>query len=149
GVLRGAQDMTTAPVPDSVDSPLGVGEAMGGAARAGAGKRYRGTENLSSGQKAVIYALLVAGGLLMLVPFVFLVSASLKAGAEGNAGALKLVPERAQWSNYPRALAEMGFYPALANTVVITVCCVAGQILSCSLVGFGFARFKFRGRSVL
>jgi multiple sugar transport system permease protein len=56
-----------------------------------------------------------------------------------------------RWENYPRALRpdKMNFFPALANTVVITTLSVAGQILSCSLVGFGFARFRFRGRSIL
>ena len=43
----------------------------------------------------------------------------------------------------------MNFQPALSNTVVITTCCVAGQVISCSLVGFGFARFRFKGRSIL
>jgi len=56
-----------------------------------------------------------------------------------------------QWSNFPTALSarKMNFWPALANTTVITMLCVAGQIFSCSLVGFGFARFKFRGRNIL
>jgi len=56
-----------------------------------------------------------------------------------------------KWSNYPKALSreKMDFWPALANTVVITTLCVVGQIISCSLVGFGFARFRFRGRSIL
>jgi multiple sugar transport system permease protein len=97
------------------------------------------------------YVLLVAGALLMLIPFVFLMSASLKTEAEVSAGALKLFPDKVQWANYPKALApdKMDFFPALANTVVITTLCVVGQVLSCSLVGFGFARFRFRGRSVL
>jgi multiple sugar transport system permease protein len=43
----------------------------------------------------------------------------------------------------------MNFFPALANTVVITTLCVVGQVLSWSLVGFGFARFRFRGRNIL
>ena len=56
-----------------------------------------------------------------------------------------------QWGNYRLALSKqkMDFYPALSNTVVITTLCVLGQVLSCSLVGFGFARFSFRGRNVL
>lgn len=58
----------------------------------------------------------------------------------------KLTP---RWGNYPKALAEMNFKDALANTTVITVLCVIGQILSSSLVGFGFARFRFRGRNFL
>jgi ABC-type glycerol-3-phosphate transport system permease component len=56
-----------------------------------------------------------------------------------------------QWGNFAESLSErkMNFWPALANTVVITAVCVAGQIISCSLVGFGFARFRFRGRDLL
>ena len=56
-----------------------------------------------------------------------------------------------RWDNYRRALApeKMNFWPALSNTVVITTLSVAGQVISCSLVGFGFARFRFRGRGIL
>ncbi|MBU0640988.1 MAG: carbohydrate ABC transporter permease [Planctomycetes bacterium] len=39
-----------------------------------------------------------------------------------------------------------GFLDALANTVVVTVLSVIGQVLSCSLVGYAFARLRFRGR---
>jgi len=38
------------------------------------------------------------------------------------------------------------FLDALANTIVITVLSVVGSILSCSLVGYAFARLRFRGR---
>jgi len=56
-----------------------------------------------------------------------------------------------RWDNYRRALApeKMNFWPALSNTVVVTSLSVVGQIISCSLVGFGFARFRFRGRGIL
>lgn len=54
-----------------------------------------------------------------------------------------------RWENYPNSLKHMDFMNALANTTVITVLCVVGQILSSSLVGFGFARFRFRGRNFL
>ncbi len=43
----------------------------------------------------------------------------------------------------------MDLEESLPNTVVICVCCVIGQVISSSLVGFGFARFKFRGRGPL
>lgn len=39
-----------------------------------------------------------------------------------------------------------GFVDALSNTVVITTLCVVGQVLSCSLCGYAFARLRFRGR---
>lgn len=42
-----------------------------------------------------------------------------------------------------------GFLDAFSNTVVITLLCVVGQVLSCSLVGYAFARVRFRGREAL
>jgi multiple sugar transport system permease protein len=110
--------------------------------------------SLSTGrgkEKIIPYAILIIGAILMLIPFVFLVSASLKTEAEVSSGSIKVIPGKVQWSNYPRALDSdhMNFRPAFANTVVITTLCVLGQVISCSLVGFGFARFKFRGRSLL
>jgi multiple sugar transport system permease protein len=100
------------------------------------------------------YILLILGSLLFLVPFYFLINASLKTQAEVQAGDWISPPASiadVQLSNYPRSLApdKMHFWPALANTVVITTLSVLGQVLSCSLVGFGFARFSFRGRNIL
>ncbi|MEM9295148.1 MAG: carbohydrate ABC transporter permease [Planctomycetota bacterium] len=54
-----------------------------------------------------------------------------------------------RWDNYPQSLERMDFMNALANTTVITTLSVLGQIISSSLVGFGFARFRFRGRNFL
>src|SRR5438874_2415710 len=116
--------------------------------------RFRLSNGVPRRQQIVAYSLLVLGSLAFLIPFYFVVNGSLKTEAEVQRGDFVTPPrsiETIQSSNYPRALArdKMNFWPALANTVVITTLCVAGQILSCSLVGFGFARFRFRGRSIL
>jgi multiple sugar transport system permease protein len=136
---------------DAVAQPRSAIAASGAAAYA---LDYRTQKKSGKGRAPsnwLVYVLLVGGAIVMLVPFVFLISASLKTEAEVSAGALKLLPAKVQWGNYPKALApdKLDFYPALANTVFITTLCVVGQVLSCSLVGFGFARFRFRGRSVL
>ena len=105
-------------------------------------------------QKLIAYSILVFGAIAFLVPFYFVVNGSLKTEAEVAAGDFITPPKSwadVRWNNYPRALSreKMNFFPALANTVVITTLCVLGQVISCSLVGFGFARFNFRGRSIL
>lgn len=102
----------------------------------------------------IAYILLAFGSLAFLVPFYFVLNGSLKTEEDVNAGRFIAPPASVaavQWDNYPRALAKdkMNFAPALANTVFVTTLCMAGQVLSCSLVGFGFARFRFRGRSIL
>src|SRR6185295_3321720 len=105
-------------------------------------------------EKMSAYTLLIVGSLIFLIPFYFVVNASLKTEAEVNAGNFVNPPkslDQVKVSNYRRALApdKMNFWPALSNTVVITTLSVIGQVISCSLVGFGFARFKFRGRGIL
>src|SRR5205814_2635268 len=89
-----------------------------------------------------------------LIPFYFVANASLKTDAAVQSGDFVAPPKALadfRWSNYPRALSpqKMDFWPALSNTVVVTTLSVIGQIISCSLVGFGFARFRFRGRGIL
>ncbi len=96
-----------------------------------------------------VYGLLLLGALLMLVPFAFMLSDSLRSAGGVEQGMAHPLPNALHWSNYPRALARMHFFNALANTIFITSLSVAGQILSSSLVGFGFARFRFPGRNII
>jgi multiple sugar transport system permease protein len=100
-------------------------------------------------EHALSYLLLLVGAGLLLIPFYWMLSNSLKTEAEASVIPPTLWPETFQWHNYPQALDTMGFFNALANTTVITVLSVLGQVISSSLVGFGFARFRFRGRNFL
>lgn len=109
---------------------------------------------MSSTARILGYLALALGSLAFLVPFYFVLNGSLATEARVNAGDVIRPPanlSEIRWSNYPTALGpdKLNFFPALANTVFVTVLCVAGQVLSCSLVGFGFARFRFRGRAIL
>ncbi|MFA9477822.1 carbohydrate ABC transporter permease [Phycisphaerales bacterium AB-hyl4] len=99
--------------------------------------------------RLLVYSLLVMGSLLMLAPFFWMVSNSLKTEAEAMQAPPALLPEQPRWENYPSAMRKMNFANAAANTIVVTFCCIVGQVISSSLVGFGFARFRFRGRGPL
>jgi multiple sugar transport system permease protein len=117
-------------------------------------RSYHSMESTSRTEKIIAYVFLIGGSILFLIPFYFVVNASLKSEAQVMAGSFVSLPQsRAdiRFSNYPLALSKqkMDFWPALTNTVVITTLSVAGQVISCSLVGFGFARFSFRGRNIL
>jgi len=99
----------------------------------------------------IAYLILTIGAIAFLIPFYFVVNGSLKSETAVQAGDFTTPALHPIWSNYPKALGpeKMNFRPALANTVVVTTMIVIGQVISCSLVGFGFARFRFRGRSIL
>lgn len=110
--------------------------------------------------RMITHTLLFAGSLVMLFPLWWMLVISLSRPGDASAAAaaegLKLAPTCFAWENYPAALRRIGagepwegFLDALANTVVVTALSVAGQILSCSLVGYAFARMRFRGRGPL
>ncbi len=108
--------------------------------------------------QVVVWGLLVLGAIVMAFPFYWMTVTSLSTSAEASQSAsvetFNWIPDQPQFQNYPAALRKMGssgdgfmgFLDALANTIVITTLSVIGQILSCSLVGYGFARLRFRGR---
>jgi len=106
----------------------------------------------------VVYLLLALLALIMAFPFYWMTVTSLSSSAQASAAAsartFSWFPTDPQVSNYARALEKVGskpwtgFLDALANTVVITTLCVVGQVFSCSLVGYAFARLRFRGRGL-
>ncbi|MBX3395631.1 MAG: carbohydrate ABC transporter permease [Phycisphaerae bacterium] len=108
-------------------------------------------------QKSLTLFVLLAGSVAMMFPFWWMIVTSLSTGEEASqsASGFRLWPSAAQWANYPAALSRMGsrewigFLDAMSNTVVITTLVVIGQVLSCSLVGYAFARVRFRGRDAL
>ncbi|MCG3125451.1 MAG: L-arabinose transport system permease protein AraQ [Phycisphaerae bacterium] len=107
---------------------------------------------------ATILALLL-GTLVMLFPFYWMTVTSLvsaaRAAESASAATFQWIPRDMRFSNYPAALRKVGSKPwvgfadALSNTIVITTLCVVGQVLSCSLCGYAFARLRFRGRDTL
>jgi ABC-type glycerol-3-phosphate transport system permease component len=59
------------------------------------------------------------------------------------------LPEVPQWSNYVAVWTQVPFARFLLNTVIITVVSLIGQVVTATLVAYGFARFKFPGRDAL
>ena len=53
------------------------------------------------------------------------------------------------WENYPQALQKMNFNRLLVNTLLVTFLGMAGMLFSCSLVAYGFSRFRAPGLNVL
>jgi multiple sugar transport system permease protein len=95
------------------------------------------------------YALLVIGSALFIVPFLFALSASLKKLDGVYAYPPTLIPAEPQWANYTRAVTLLPFGLFLANSCLVTVACVVGQLLTGALVAYSFARLRWPGRDVM
>lgn len=96
-----------------------------------------------------VLALLIGGGILFSIPFLWTVSTALKSNEQVFASPPVWIPHPIQWENFKRAWTELPFPTFVRNTVTITFLATFGQIVSASLVAYGFARFKFKGRNVL
>ena len=98
------------------------------------------------------YALLAVGSTLILIPFWWLIRSSLMDPGDifkPIASLKDFFRCSGLWKNYPDALQFMNFTGCLRNTVTITFFAMVGQIMSASIVAYGFARMRFPGRDVL
>jgi ABC-type glycerol-3-phosphate transport system permease component len=101
------------------------------------------------------YAVLIAGGIIMLLPFIWGVSASFKYTGEIFDYPPRLIPQVFRFDNYSRLLvgasefAEITFVPWVLNSVVIAIARVMLVLFFDSLAGFAFAKYDFRFRRPL
>ena len=93
--------------------------------------------------------IIVAGALLLMVPLIWMVSTSLKTNAEAFLFPPRWLPRHWLWRNYIEAIRAIDFFLYVRNTVIVTVASLLGQVITSSLVGFGFARLRARGRDLL
>lgn len=101
--------------------------------------------------RATIYALLLAGCALMFLPVLAMISTALKSMPEVYAPEPTLIPKSYHFENFYRALFDpaasyrpFNFLPALKNTVSVTLLNIIGNLVSCSAVAWGFARYPCR-----
>jgi len=106
--------------------------------------------------RAVIYTLLVIGALIILIPFAWMVSTSLKVEKQLFEWPPRWIPDPIAFENYWKAWEQLGsiapgltFWRIIGNTLFITVLAMFAEMLSAAVVAYGFARFRFRGRDTI
>ncbi|WP_179015785.1 carbohydrate ABC transporter permease [Paenibacillus sp. 79R4] len=100
-------------------------------------------------EKVVVYIILVAVALAYIVPFIWLISGSLKSNTELFADPPVWIPAKLQWANYVTAFQQFPFLLYLRNTLYICAMAIIGGVLSNSLVAYGFSRIEWKGRDTL
>jgi len=95
------------------------------------------------------YLLLMAGSLIMVAPFLFMVSSSLKTDAEILAFPPTLIPREFDFQNYPDIWMKGNFSRYFANTLYISVGRTALVLATTTLAAYAFAVLRFPGRNLL
>jgi ABC-type glycerol-3-phosphate transport system permease component len=105
--------------------------------------------------KALLLLLLILGAFVSIIPFLYMVSHSLKTIAETitRSSAIpfdpKFWPRVPQWSNYKVAWQEARFGLYFRNSVIITAITVSGIVVTSSLSAYAFAKLHFVGRDLI
>jgi ABC-type glycerol-3-phosphate transport system permease component len=93
------------------------------------------------------YTLLILGALLSLVPFVWMISTSLK--TIGEALGSSFFPSELHFENYVEAWDRANFSQYFLNSIRITAISLVGSVSISVLAAYGFARIKFPGRDLI
>jgi len=94
------------------------------------------------------YLILTAIALTIVVPFAWMLSTSLKGRGVLQEIPPRLIPEKFYWSNFKDVLLKHHFLRYSLNSIYVALMTGVGQLFTCSLAGFAFARLKFWGRDV-
>jgi multiple sugar transport system permease protein len=97
----------------------------------------------------VAYALVAAVGLLFLVPWLWLLSTSLKSAEQIMQVPPRWIPNPLTWINYYYGVTEIEFFRYLSNTLIICGLVVVGRVFSCSVVAYALSHITWPGRRIL
>ncbi|ECX5776829.1 carbohydrate ABC transporter permease [Listeria monocytogenes] len=102
----------------------------------------------SRGDQIAVITILTVGGFFMILPFIWMVLSSLKTDAEILKIPPTIWPETFTLDNFTKLFTEMDFAIYLKNTLIIVFFSFFGLFLN-AMAGYGFAKFKFKGKNKL
>jgi len=96
-----------------------------------------------------LYAILALISLFMILPFVWMLSTSLKLPADIFGYPPKIIPDNATLSNYLYIFQEKNLLRVLLNTIYMSLASTLFSLFFCTLGGYGFAKFDFPAKKIL
>lgn len=99
--------------------------------------------------KIIVYALLISIAFMMLVPFVWMLSSSLKLNKDVFSFPTQWIPANPRWQNYLDIWTKIPMLTFIKNTTKLTVIVTILQLLTSSFAAYAFAKLRFKGRDLL
>lgn len=99
--------------------------------------------------RVILYVLLIGGCMLMLLPFLWMISSSLKAEHDVFTFPIQWIPSKPRWTNYDQIWKMVPLLNGFKNSTILTICTMFLQITTSSLAAYSFAKLEFKGRNLL
>lgn len=97
----------------------------------------------------VVYIILIMIAIVMAVPFIWMLSASVKKSSEVFQLPFQLIPKTIRWSNYIEIWKKIPLATFMKNTVFLSVVVSFMQLLTSSFAAYAFAKLKFKFKNQL
>lgn len=94
-----------------------------------------------------IYMLLIGIGFVYLYPLLYILVNSMKDLEDLLNPMVKWIPTHIYFTNYERAFKVLNYLPTLTKTLYVVMLSTIAQVISSSLIGYGFARYNFKGKN--
>lgn len=100
-------------------------------------------------RKVLAYTILIIGSLSMILPFIWMLLTSLMTNAQIFSYPPQVVPEPVMWGNYIDVSEKIPLFRYFINSLIVSVATVTGQVITCSMAAYAFARLKFKHSNIL
>lgn len=100
-------------------------------------------------RRVLLYIVLILIAVIMVVPFLWMLSTSLKTQYDAVKIPPVWIPDPPQLENYVKLFTEQPMFQFMLNTIKIVFFVVLGQLFFSSLAAYSFARISFKGRNVV
>ena len=100
-------------------------------------------------RKIVVYLFLILASIIMLIPFIWMLSASIKATQEVFSVPFRLIPSTPRWINFKEIWTEIPLLTFIGNTTFLTIVVTILQLLTSSFAAYAFAKLDFKYRNKL
>jgi multiple sugar transport system permease protein len=99
--------------------------------------------------RLVLYAVLIAGLLVVVGPFLWMLLSSVKPEHEIRQVPPTWLPEAFTWNNYQSLFSRLNFPRYFTNSLIVALAITAGNVVFCSALGYALAKLRFAGSRVL
>ena len=99
--------------------------------------------------KIARFLLLLGISYVIISPFITKIFSSFMSADDFVDVTVKMIPKYPTIDTYKAIIRDNGYFTALFNTLLLSLVCAIIQTFICSIIGYGFAKFKFKGNGLL
>lgn len=115
-------------------------------------KHYRYIFGRRIGEKVwPVFRFLILFGLAFVImqPMLYMISTAIRPQSEMSDPSVMWIPKTVTLGNLQDVWAATNYPALIGNTLLVNIICSVLQVVTCSITGYGFARFKFKGKSLM